>query len=78
VAAAFAIVWALVHAASVGGGSVQVIVSLAAGVVLGGAFVIHERHSAQPMMPARLFISRAFAAGNLTMFLLAPTSRSRR
>jgi EmrB/QacA subfamily drug resistance transporter len=69
-AAAFGIVWALVHAGSAGWGSGQVFVSLAAGVLLGGAFVMHERHGKLPMMPARLFASRAFTAGNLTMFLL--------
>jgi EmrB/QacA subfamily drug resistance transporter len=69
-AAALAIVWSLVRAASAGWGAAQVVVPLAAGALLAVAFVISQRRSERPMMPARLFASRAFAAGNATMFLL--------
>jgi EmrB/QacA subfamily drug resistance transporter len=69
-AAALGVVWALVRAASTGGGTAQVIASLAAGLALTAGFVAHERRSEQPMIPARLFASYAFTAGNATMFLL--------
>jgi predicted MFS family arabinose efflux permease len=37
--------------------------------VLAVAFVVWERRAREPMMPMRLFRSRAFSAGNATSFL---------
>ena len=41
---------------------------LAAGLVLAAGFVAWELRAAHPMVPLRLFRSRAFAAGNATAF----------
>ncbi len=61
-------VWALIRASSVGWASPQVWLTLAAGVLLAAGFVRWERRTAHPMMPVRLFGSRAFAAGNAATF----------
>src|SRR5215831_10145407 len=66
--AAFGIVWALVRGNSVGWGSSEVVVSLAAGVLLAGAFVGWELRVSKPMLPIRLFRARPFASGNTSMF----------
>jgi EmrB/QacA subfamily drug resistance transporter len=68
--AAFALVWGLVRSDAAGWGSLEVIVSLAAGVVLACAFVAWERRVDSPMLPMGLFGSRAFSAANATSFLL--------
>ena len=60
----FGIVWALIRASSLGWGSPQVIMTLAAGTALAGAFIGWELRAAHPMVPLRLFRSRAYAAGN--------------
>jgi MFS family permease len=52
-----------------GWGSAKVMVALAAGFVLAIAFVAWEMRAAQPMVPMRLFGSRAFSAGNAASFL---------
>jgi EmrB/QacA subfamily drug resistance transporter len=65
---ALGIVWALIRANSVGWGGPQVAAPLAAGVVLAVVFVVWELRVANPMMPVRLFRSRAFAAGNAAAF----------
>ena len=65
----FGIVWGLVQA-SEGWGRVEVVGPLAAGLALAVAFVAWERRAAEPMLPMVLFRSRAFAAGNVTGFLL--------
>jgi len=66
--AAFGIVWALVRGNSVGWGSPEVVVSLAAGVLLAGAFVGWELRVSKPMLPIRLFRARPFASGNTSGF----------
>jgi EmrB/QacA subfamily drug resistance transporter len=43
-------------------------------LVAGAAFVLLERHSADPMLPMRLFRRRAFLGGNLVWLLGAMTS----
>ena len=68
---AIAIVSGLIRTGDVGWGSAQVIASLIAGVVLLTAFLAWERRATDPMLPLRLFESRAFAAANLTGFLMA-------
>jgi EmrB/QacA subfamily drug resistance transporter len=61
---ALGIVWALVRAVSLGWGSPEIVVTLAAGAVLTGAFIGWELRAAHPMVPLRLFRSRAYSAGN--------------
>ena len=52
---ALGIVWALISADSLGWASPEIVVTLAAGLVLGVAFVAWERRAADPMVPMRLF-----------------------
>jgi EmrB/QacA subfamily drug resistance transporter len=66
-----ALVWALSRANQVGLSSAEVLGSLAAGVVLLVAFVRWESSAVEPMIPLRLFASREFAIGNVTMFFMS-------
>src|SRR6185312_5968304 len=66
-----ALVWALVRANDVGWASPEIVGTLVAGVVLLVAFVGRERVAREPMVPLRMYRSRAFAVGNLTMFLMS-------
>ena len=68
--AALGLVWGLVRANSAGWASVEVLAALAGGVVLGAAFVAWELRAREPMLPMRLFRSRAFSSGNAATFLL--------
>jgi EmrB/QacA subfamily drug resistance transporter len=65
------LVWALVRANDVGWSSPEIISTLVVGSALLVAFVEWERHVREPMVPMRLFHSRAFAVGNVTMFLMS-------
>jgi EmrB/QacA subfamily drug resistance transporter len=67
-AAAFGIVWGLVRGNSAGWGSLEVVGALAAGLLLVGAFIAREMRAPEPMLPMRLFRSRAFSAGNAAIF----------
>jgi EmrB/QacA subfamily drug resistance transporter len=67
-AAAFGIVWALVRGNSAGWDSLEIVGALAAGVLVAGAFVARELRAREPMLPMRLFRSRAFSAGNAAIF----------
>jgi EmrB/QacA subfamily drug resistance transporter len=67
-AGAFGIVWGLVRGNSAGWGSAEVLAALVAGCVLVGAFVAWERRAPAPMLPAHLFRSRSFSAGNAAIF----------
>jgi EmrB/QacA subfamily drug resistance transporter len=67
---ALGVVWGLVRGNSAGWGSVEVIGALAAGALLIVAFVAWELRAREPMLPMRLFRSRAFSAGNAASFLL--------
>jgi EmrB/QacA subfamily drug resistance transporter len=67
-AGALGIVWGLVRGNSAGWGSVEVVATLAAGVLLVVAFIAWERRAAEPMIPMSFFRSRAFSAGNLAIF----------
>jgi EmrB/QacA subfamily drug resistance transporter len=69
-AGAFGLVWGLVRANSSGWGSIEVLSGLAGGALLAIAFVAWELRAGAPMLPMRLFRSRAFSAGNAAMFLL--------
>jgi EmrB/QacA subfamily drug resistance transporter len=66
-----ALVWALSRANQVGWSSSEVLGTLAAGLVLLGAFARWESFVPEPMIPLRLFASRDFTIGNLTMFLMS-------
>jgi EmrB/QacA subfamily drug resistance transporter len=68
--AALGIVWGLIRANSVGWTSLEVVGALSAGALLGAAFVVWELRSKAPMLPMRLFRSRAFSAGNAAAFFL--------
>ena len=65
------IVWALVRANQAGWASAEIVGCLAGGVVLLAAFAAWEQRVSEPMVPLRLFRSRAFAAGNATTFLMS-------
>ena len=65
---ALGIVWALIRASRLGWASPEIVSVLATGIVLAVAFVAWELRAADPMVPLRLFRSRAFAAGNATAF----------
>jgi EmrB/QacA subfamily drug resistance transporter len=69
-AAALGIVWGLVRANSAGWGSLEVLGTLAGGVVMAVAFVLTELRTREPMLPMRLFGSRTFATGNAANFLM--------
>jgi EmrB/QacA subfamily drug resistance transporter len=66
--AALGIVWGLVRGNSAGWGSLEVVLTLTLGVMLAFAFVRWELRAGQPMLPMRLFRSRAFSAGNAAIF----------
>ena len=69
-AAALGLVWGLVQAGTAGWGSAEVAGTLAGGAVAAVAFAVWERHAARPMIPARLFRSSAFSAGNVAIFAI--------
>jgi EmrB/QacA subfamily drug resistance transporter len=68
--AAFGIVWGLVRGNRAGWGGLEVIATLALGVMLAIGFVLWELRAREPMLPMRLFGSRAFASGNAASFLM--------
>ena len=61
--AALALVWGLLNGNVVGWTSAEVIGPLAAAMLLAAAFVAWELRAGAPMVPMRLFRSRAFASG---------------
>jgi Major Facilitator Superfamily len=61
---ALGLVWALIRANSLGWASPETVMKLAAGAVLTSAFIGWELRAARPMVPLRLFRSRAYSAGN--------------
>ncbi|TDU87926.1 EmrB/QacA subfamily drug resistance transporter [Kribbella voronezhensis] len=67
---ALGLTWGLVRANSVGWTAAETVVALAAGVVLGVAFVAWELRTPAPMLPLRLFRSRAFSSGNAVIFFV--------
>jgi MFS family permease len=68
--AALGLVWGLVRGNDAGWGSAETVGTLAAGTVAVIAFAAWQRRAKAPMLPPRLFASRAFTAGNATIFLL--------
>jgi EmrB/QacA subfamily drug resistance transporter len=69
-AAALGLVWGLVRANTAGWSSAETLGALAAGVVAVTLFVVWQRRASLPMLPPRLFGSRAFSAGNAAIFFL--------
>ena len=65
---ALGVVWGLVRANQAGWGSVEVLASLAVGVLLIAGFLGWEQRAREPMLPLRFFRSRAFSAGNAAIF----------
>jgi EmrB/QacA subfamily drug resistance transporter len=66
--AGLGLVWGLVRGNIAGWGSPEVVGTLATGAVLLVAFVAWQLRASQPMLPMSLFRSRAFSAGNATIF----------
>jgi EmrB/QacA subfamily drug resistance transporter len=66
---ALALVWGLLRGNALGWASPEVIGALALGVVFAAAFVAWELRAPAPMVPMRLFRSRAFTAGLIASFL---------
>jgi EmrB/QacA subfamily drug resistance transporter len=65
---ALGIVWGLVRGNQAGWGSPEVLAALVAGVLSTVAFIRWELRAGEPMLPMRLFRSRAFSAGNAVIF----------
>ncbi len=60
----FGLVFGLVRSQSLGWGSAEVVISLAAGIVLVLAFIAHELRTDEPMLPMEFFANRGFAVTN--------------
>lgn len=67
---AFALVWGLLRGNGAGWTSPEVVTVLAAGLLLALAFVAWELQIPAPMVPMRLFRSRALSSGIVAAFLL--------
>jgi Major Facilitator Superfamily len=63
-------VWALARVNEVGRGGLETSAALGLGVLFLAGFVAWERRAPEPMLPLRLFRSRAFTAANTTAFLM--------
>jgi EmrB/QacA subfamily drug resistance transporter len=66
----FAIVWGLVRGNELGWTSPAIVTAFVVGVVLLVAFTAWETRAAEPMLPLRLFRSRAFTAANIVSMLM--------
>ncbi|MFD0362285.1 DHA2 family efflux MFS transporter permease subunit [Nocardia sp. GCM10030253] len=66
-----AVVWGVIHGADDGWTSASVLSALIGGVVLLGLLIAWELRTADPMLPLRLFRSRAFRVSNTTGFTFA-------
>jgi EmrB/QacA subfamily drug resistance transporter len=63
-----AIVWGVVHGADDGWRSARILTALIGGGALLVAFLVWESRTPAPMLPLRLFASRAFSVVNITAF----------
>jgi EmrB/QacA subfamily drug resistance transporter len=63
VAAALVLVWGLLRGNAAGWASAEVMTALAGGALFAAAFVAWELRAPAPMVPMRLFRSRAFSSG---------------
>jgi predicted MFS family arabinose efflux permease len=61
-------VWGLVRGNAAGWDSLEVVGTLAAGVLLVAAFIAWELRAREPMLPMGFFRSRAFSGGNAAIF----------
>ncbi|MDY7090537.1 MAG: MFS transporter [Actinomycetota bacterium] len=61
--------WGATHAPEAGWGSLEVVASLAGGVLMTVLFVLWERRSLHPMLPLAYFRIRGFVVGNTVSFL---------
>jgi EmrB/QacA subfamily drug resistance transporter len=68
--AVVSVVWALVRGDQSGWASPETVGCLVAGAAALAGFAAWEHRVSQPMVPLRLFRSRAFAVGNATTFLM--------
>jgi len=66
---ALGIVYGLVRASELGWSNPLIVGTVVAGIVLMAGFAAWERRAPEPMLPPRLFRSRAFVAANATTFL---------
>jgi predicted MFS family arabinose efflux permease len=66
----FAIVWGLVRGNELGWTSPAIVTAFLVGLVLLVAFTAWETRAAEPMLPLRLFRSRAFTAANIVSMLM--------
>ncbi len=62
------VVWGLVRGNLAGWGSLEVAGTLAGGALLLVSFVAWEKRAPAPMLPPAMFRSRAFSAGNASLF----------
>ncbi|MBF6195726.1 MFS transporter [Nocardia sp. CDC186] len=63
-----AVVWGVIHGAEDGWTSPGVLSALVGGAVLLGCLIVWELRAPEPMLPLRLFRSRAFRVSNVTGF----------
>ncbi|RDI49644.1 MFS transporter [Nocardia mexicana] len=63
-----AVVWGVIHGADDGWTSAPVLTALIAGAALLAALIVWELRTPEPMLPLRLFRSRAFRVSNTTTF----------
>lgn len=63
-------VYALIEQANYGWSSPLIYLPLAVGCIAAGAFLLHERRTAQPMLPLFLFGTRNFSVGNIATFAI--------
>ena len=68
--AALGIMWGLIRANSVGWSASETLTAFTGGIVLGAAFGVWALKARAPMLPLRLFRSRAFSVGNAVIFLV--------
>lgn len=68
--ASLALMWGPVRGGDIGWFSRESLMTLLTGAMLTVAFVLWERRAAVPMLPTRLFRSRAFSLGNTASFFL--------
>ena len=66
----FGIVWGLVRGNSVGWGSLEIVGSLTAGLVVLALFVLWELRATAPMLPMRFFRNRTFALTNVASLFM--------
>jgi EmrB/QacA subfamily drug resistance transporter len=67
----FGIVYALISTDSHAWASANVALPLMAGLAITGLFIFHERRTANPMLPLRLFRERTFSAANVASLLFS-------